>query len=165
MKRTTMKKTPSTLNKLVRASCLGTLISLLAACQNGINHEAAGTLVGGIAGGLLGSQVGGGSGKVLATVGGAIVGAVVGNSIGHHMDDVDQMKLTQTLERGQSGKTTTWTNPDEQVTYSVTPKRATLSNNGQPCREYTLHAIIGGKPKEVYGTACRDAAGDWKIRN
>lgn len=101
----------------------------------------------------------------MAAVGGAIAGAVVGNAVGHMMDEVDQQKFNQVLETGRSDKTITWNNPDEKITYSVTPKPATVTNHGQPCREYTFEANIGGKIKQVYGTACRDAAGDWKVAN
>lgn len=132
-------------------------------CQNTLNNQGAGTVIGGITGGLLGSQVGGGTGQVLATVGGAIAGAVVGNSIGHTMDEVDRQKFNHVLETVPSGKTVTWNNPDEEITYTVTPKPAVVKNEGQPCREYTFEANIGGKTKQVYGTACRDAAGDWKV--
>jgi len=32
-----------------------------------------------------------------------------------------------------------------------------------PCREYTLEALIGGQPETIYGTACRQADGSWKM--
>lgn len=160
-----MIKLNPTLIKTVQISLFSTSLLLLQGCQNNMDGEATGTIVGGLAGGLLGSQIGNGTGQILATVGGAIAGAVVGNAIGHSMDEADQMKFNQTLETGHSNKATTWTNPDDNATYTVTPKPATIASNGQPCREYTFNATIGGKTKEVYGTACRDASGAWKIKN
>lgn len=155
----------SNVAKIAQIALLSIPLITLTGCQNSMDNEAAGTIVGGLAGGLLGGQIGNGTGQVLATVGGALAGAVIGNAIGHNMDKVDQMKFNQALENGRSNKATTWTNPDENVTYAVTPKPAKVANNGQPCREYTFDAIIGGRTKQVYGTACRDAAGDWKIMN
>lgn len=38
-----------------------------------------------------------------------------------------------------------------------------LRNQGTPCREYYMTANIGGKKEQVYGTACRQADGSWKI--
>ena len=46
------------------------------------------------------------------------------------------------------------------ITY--TKRRAFTNAAGQPCREYTT-AAQGGTP--VYGTACRDAGGQWRVVN
>jgi len=32
-----------------------------------------------------------------------------------------------------------------------------------PCREYYMTADIGGKKKQIYGKACRQADGSWKV--
>lgn len=34
-----------------------------------------------------------------------------------------------------------------------------------PCREYQSQIMVGGKPRQVIGTACRQADGAWKIIN
>jgi surface antigen len=34
-----------------------------------------------------------------------------------------------------------------------------------PCREYSMEALIGGKQEQVYGTACRQSDGSWKMQN
>lgn len=136
------------------------LATLLSGCT--VNHETVGTLSGGAIGGLLGSQFGGGSGKVLAAGAGALVGAYLGGNIGRTMDKVDRMEVQRTLETAQTGKTVTWTNPDSGNKYQVKPTR-TYYTNQQPCREYITKAIIGGKPEQIYGKACRQADGSWRV--
>lgn len=121
-----------------------------------------GAATGGILGGLLGNQVGHGSARTAAVIGGTLLGACIGGSIGHTMDEVDRMNMNQALESTPTNQTRCWTNPDSHICYKVTPKR-TYYHGDQPCREYTTSAIIGGKRQQVYGTACRQADGAWKI--
>ncbi len=149
------------LQKTVKLGTVVLSLNIFAACQN-MNNDAVGTIVGGTVGGVVGNQIGGGTGKIVATLGGAIVGAVLGNAVGHSMDEVDRMKLNRALEHSRTDVTTTWENPDEKVTYSVTPLKTLSARDGQPCREYSFTATIGGREKQVYGKACRDAAGNWK---
>jgi surface antigen len=44
----------------------------------------------------------------------------------------------------------------------MTPTNTYDSGTG-PCREYTLDATIGGKTEQIYGTACRQPDGSWKV--
>jgi surface antigen len=44
----------------------------------------------------------------------------------------------------------------------MVPTRTYESAEG-PCREYSLDAEIGGKTEQVYGTACRQPDGSWRI--
>ena len=139
------------------------LMSLtLVACAN---NENVGTITGAAVGGLLGSQFGGGTGRALAIGGGALAGAMIGNSIGKRMDAVDRMRMQQVLESGQDGRAQQWTNPNTGVAYSVEPVRSYTASAGNPCREYSSTAFIGGKKERVYGTACRQGDGSWKIMN
>jgi len=32
-----------------------------------------------------------------------------------------------------------------------------------PCREFQVRANVGGRDEEVYGTACREADGSWRV--
>lgn len=132
----------------------------LASCA--ANNEDVGTATGTVIGGLIGSQFGGGSGRVAATAGGALIGAYVGNNIGRTMDKVDRLEVQRTLETAPVGKVVSWKNPDSGNVYSVKPTKTYYASN-QPCREYTTHALIGGKSQEVYGKACRQADGSWKV--
>lgn len=134
---------------------------LLMACAS-LNNEGVGTLTGGAVGGLIGSQFGGGSGKVAAAAGGALLGAYLGGNIGRTMDRLDRLEMQKALETAPTGRAVVWSNPDTGNQYTVRPTR-TYYNNSQPCREYTTRALIGGKSQEIYGKACRQADGSWKV--
>lgn len=134
----------------------------LTGCANMSNRDV-GTITGGVLGGALGNQIGGGSGRVLATVGGTLIGAYIGGSVGQSMDDVDRMRMSQAFETTRTNQASTWRNPDSGNTYTVTPTHTYTNPRGQPCREYSTTAIIGGKRQEIYGTACRQADGSWKV--
>ena len=144
-------------------SCVTGIIAFsLLGCAS-MSQQDAGVLTGGVLGGIIGSQLGGGAGQVACTLGGSIIGAMIGGSVGKSMDKVDRMKVTQALESNASNQSSNWVNPDNGNHYSVTPKRAYRGDRGQPCREYTTTAIIGGKKQEVYGTACRTKDGSWRV--
>lgn len=129
-----------------------------------VNNEGIGTVTGGVVGGLLGSQFGGGSGKVAAAAGGALLGAYLGGNIGRTMDKVDRMEMQRALETAPTGRAINWQNPDTGYSYTVRPTRTYYANQ-QPCREYTTRALIGGKSQEIYGKACRQADGSWRVIN
>lgn len=129
-----------------------------------INNEGVGTLSGGVVGGLLGSQFGGGSGKVMAAAGGALLGAYLGGQIGKTMDRQDRLEMTRALETAPTGRAVVWSNPDNGNRYTVQPTR-TYYRSEQPCREYITKAIIGGKSQQIYGKACRQADGSWRVVN
>ena len=149
------------MNRIIK-SCVSSIIILgLAGCSN-VSNQDVGTVGGAVLGGLIGSQLGGGMGSVAAMGGGMVLGAMLGGKIGQSMDEVDRMKMRRALERTPTNQTTRWVNPDNGRHYAVTPKR-TYQREGQPCREYTTTAIIGGKKQEIYGTACRTAEGSWRV--
>lgn len=129
-----------------------------------VTNEGVGTITGGVVGGLIGSQFGGGSGRVAAAAGGALLGAYLGGNIGRTMDKVDRMQVQRTLETAPVGRVVRWQNPDNGNTYAVQPTKTYYSHQ-QPCREYTTRALIGGKSQEVYGRACRQGDGSWKVVN
>lgn len=127
------------------------------------NREALGSVVGAVVGGAAGSRIGKGDGRVAATVIGAIVGYMVGGSVGRSMDAADRACVGQALEYGAPNQPVAWRNPDSGVAYRITPKR-TYHTDGRYCREFTRQALIGGRTQTVYGTACRQADGSWKIQ-
>ena len=134
---------------------------LLVGCAP-MNNEGVGTISGGVIGGLLGSQFGGGSGKVVAAAGGALLGAYLGGQIGKTMDRQDRMEMQRALETAPTGRAVVWSNPDNGNRYTVLPTR-TYYHSQQPCREYTTKAIIGGKSEQIYGKACRQGDGSWRV--
>ncbi len=146
--------------KKLAIATLSCSIALVGCSQ--INNEGVGTVTGGVVGGLLGSQFGGGSGKVAAAAGGALLGAFLGGKIGQYMDKQDKMEMQKALETAPTGKSVSWKNPDNGNQYSVKPTR-TYYVNSQPCREYVTNAMIGGKKEQIYGKACRQADGSWKV--
>lgn len=137
-------------------------ISMLLAGCAGVTNEGVGTVTGGVVGGLLGSQFGGNSGKVAAAAGGALLGAFLGGKIGQYMDRQDRMEMQRALETAPTGKAVSWKNPDTGNQYTVKPTRTYYSNQ-QPCREYVTRAMIGGKSEQIYGKACRQADGSWRV--
>lgn len=149
------------MKKLSAVVVTGLLSLSLVGCSS---NEDTGTLVGGVAGGLLGSQFGGGAGRIAATVIGAGAGAFIGNRIGKSMDDTDKLKAQQALEDNKVGQTTSWKNPDNGNTYTVTPTK-TYQQDNTYCREFTQTATIADKPQQIYGTACRQPDGTWKVVN
>lgn len=154
----------SYLNKksIVMLSCVGTL--LVAGCAGEPTREQTGAVVGGVVGGVLGAQVGKGHGRDAAIVVGTLVGAMVGGSVGRYMDEQDRMKTAQTLEYNRDHQPSTWKNPNTKYEYTATPVKTYDSEQG-PCREYNMEASVGGKSEQVYGTACRQNDGSWKIVN
>jgi hypothetical protein len=49
------------------------------------------------------------------------------------------------------------------ITY--TSRRGWINAEGQFCREYKSNQGVGNRATERYGTACRDASGQWRIVN
>jgi surface antigen len=139
------------------------VVATVTACTNYGQQEQAGMVIGGALGGLLGAQYDGGhqDARTAAIIVGTLAGAAIGGAVGRSMDQVDRIKTSQTLENVRTGVSSSWRNPDTGNLYSVTPTR-TYETAGSPCREYVIKARIGGKPEEVYGTACRQPDGSWK---
>ncbi len=141
------------------------LLFFLGGCAPGTmpSKQTGGAALGGVIGGALGTQVGGGKGQTAAIVVGTLIGALLGSSIGATMDQVDQMKVSQSLETKPSGYATNWTNPNTKIGYQVVPTQTFQDNNGQWCRNFETVAIVEGKPETVQGTACRQSNGYWQL--
>jgi surface antigen len=147
--------------RLLPVMSIALSLTLFVGCNN-MNKQDVGAVSGGVLGGLIGSQFGQGQGAVAAAVGGTLIGALIGGSIGKNMDDQDRANMQAALERNRSNQSSEWRNPDSGTSYQVTPQTAYRGSGGQPCREYTTTASIGGKRQQVYGTACRQADGSWQ---
>jgi surface antigen len=145
------------LSGLVAASAL-----LFPGCSAQPTQQEQGMVIGGILGGVLGAQVGGGRGRTVATIVGTLAGAAIGGAVGKSMDETDRLKTAHALESVRTGVPSTWRNPDTGNRYTVTPTRTYDSAQG-PCREYTVDALVGGRPEKVYGTACRQPDGSWRV--
>ncbi len=142
---------------------IGVLAALLSACASTQGpKESTGMIIGGLLGGAIGHQIGDGHGQTVATVVGAIIGTAIGGSVGRSMDDTDRLKVAHSLETVRTGVVTSWRNPDTGHTYEMVPRR-TFEQAGAPCREYQVTANIGGREEQIYGTACRQPDGSWKV--
>ncbi len=136
----------------------------LVGCDN-MKKQDVGTVTGALAGGLLGSTIGQGSGQVLAIGAGALAGAFIGNAIGKNMDETDQLKMQRALENNHTGQPAYWQNNKTGVKYKVVPTRNVTVHGNKYCREYRSVANVAGKDQQVYGTACRQPDGAWKVVN
>ncbi len=125
-------------------------------------NENSGMIIGGLLGGALGHQIGDGKGQTIATVIGAVMGTAIGGNVGRSMDDSDQLKVSHSLETVRTGVPTAWVNPDTNNRYEVKPLK-TYYYDRSPCREYQIEAMVGGKKELIYGKACRQADGSWKV--
>jgi surface antigen len=139
----------------------------LAACQQQGPKQTIGTVGGAALGGLAGAQFGKGSGQLAAVAVGTLLGAFIGSEVGKSLDKADQAYAEQAygdaMERNRTGESKSWSNPDSGNSGSVTPTRTTYNDAGQPCREFQQVITVGGRTETAYGTACRDANGDWRI--
>ncbi|OQW93342.1 MAG: hypothetical protein BWK79_11615 [Beggiatoa sp. IS2] len=138
---------------------------LITSCAPGTTMPAkqtSGAVLGGVLGGVAGSQVGGGRGRDVAMVVGTILGAAIGGAVGASMDETDKQQTAKALENTPTNQTVSWKNPDTNAEYSVTPTR-TYEQAGTNCRDFATKAVINGKKETVYGTACRQPDGTWKV--
>jgi surface antigen len=131
--------------------------------------QTVGALAGAGAGGLLGAQVGKGSTRLAATAAGTLLGAFLGSEVGRSLDRADAVHASQAqyqaLEYTPSGYATSWRNPDTGHYGSVTPIETYQSSGGAYCREFQHEAQVGGRSRNVYGTACRTPDGQWQVMN
>ncbi len=148
---------------IILFAAVGTMLTSCVA----MNKQGAGGLMGTVAGAAIGAQFGKGSGKVLAAGLGAVAGGLLGSSIGASLDEKDKKMAESStqvaLENVQSGKTTSWKNPDSGHSGSITPIKTFEDKKGTYCREFVQKVYIGGREQEAYGTACRRPDGSWEM--
>lgn len=134
----------------------------LVGCEN-MSKQDIGTLTGGVAGGVLGSTVGQGNGRILAIGVGTLAGAFIGNAVGKSMDETDRLKMTSALENNSVGQPAYWHNNRTGASYKVVPTKNVSVSGNKYCREYRTVADVAGKKQQIYGTACRQPDGSWKV--
>jgi surface antigen len=94
---------------------------------------------------------------------GGILGALLGSEVGRQMDALDERQMSRSFETARTYEEVRWVNPDTGGAYAVTPVRTYERPTGAPCREFRMRANVGGREEEVYGTACREADGSWRV--
>lgn len=140
----------------------------------------AGTLLGGALGGFAGSQIGGGSGRLAATALGVFLGSAIGTNAGsscraeaapryqpRYQEPVYQERRHVRRRRSPRYR------DDSQYYYYQQPARISapssyiapvVETRGEDlCREYTSEAVIGGELQPVFGTACLQDDGSWRV--
>jgi surface antigen len=139
--------------KGIVAAAFGAL--LLAACGTDAPSPGANSGV------VDGSAVAAGEGP--ATIG-AIEGGLLGTDIGLSLNAEERAAAAQAeyeaLEYGRAGQPTMWQAGSTRGEISV---GTTYEVNQLDCREYTHTVYIGGRPRVVSGTACRQPDGTWRI--
>lgn len=135
-------------------------ILLLTSCAS-MNKGQIGGATGAGAGAIIGQAIGH---NTEATLIGMAVGGMLGYIVGNEMDKYDRQQLNHVYERGVSGQTSSWVNPDKGSQYQVTPQPAYTTSNNQVCRKAEVKAIIDGKVEKTYTTACRDDYGQWQLQ-
>lgn len=139
---------------------------LATGCEN--PKQALGTLGGGALGAWAGSTIGKGRGRVIAAAAGGVLGALLGGTIGGQLDKADRERADRTaqnaFESNPVGKAGEWRNPDTGNYGTITPTRTFQQPSGTYCREFQQTVMIGGKPQQGYGTACRQPDGSWQIQ-
>ena len=152
--------------QIVATLAIGLVLSAgLTGCgPEGPTKSDSGLIVGGIAGGLLGNTVGRGNGRVAGTIVGTVIGGIVGSEIGRSMDRSDRLLAQRAeldaFERGQSGQTVVWRNPDNGRYGEIIPEQP-YRRGPRDCRDYVHKVYIDGRPQAMRGTACRNADGTW----
>lgn len=135
----------------------------LVACASNGPGITTGAIPGANPGTVSNSPVGVGSGE--ATIG-PVEGGLMGADVGLSLDDADRaiaLKAEyESLEYGRAGQPTVWRgrSGDNRGEISV---GQTYQVNRLDCREYTHNLWIGGRPRVIKGTACRDPDGAWRV--
>lgn len=93
---------------------------------------------------------------------GAIGGGAIGASWGRELDRLDRQQINHALEHKRSGVATTWHNPDSGAQHQVVLQPA-RQEQGTYCREWTDTVTVAGKKQQLYGKACRQPDGNWKL--
>ncbi len=143
---------------------LPALVVSLSSCGDQFNKAQKGAGLGAVSGAIVGQAIGR---DKEATLLGAAVGTLLGYIVGNEMDKYDRRELNQAYEFGQSGRATTWRNPDNGNRYRVTPQPAYTDprHPSRPCRRAEILATINGRTQKTYTTACRNRNGQWELKN
>ncbi len=81
------------------------------------------------------------------------------------MDSYDREQANHVFERGLSGHTSSWTNPDQGNQYRITPLPAYQTIGKSVCRKAQIEAMLSGgeQLKTIISKACRAKNGQWRI--
>jgi surface antigen len=125
------------------------------------NRAEIGAVLGAAAGGAVGSQVAKGDDRAAAIVVGAVIGAAIGSEIGGRLDRTDRACVGHSLELAAPGASVSWTNPNTQVTFQLTPLGDEARDDG--CRKFRLIAHGSFGLSEGRTVACPNSQGVWSL--
>ncbi|MCI5209501.1 MAG: hypothetical protein D3910_12070 [Candidatus Electrothrix sp. ATG2] len=81
------------------------------------------------------------------------------------MDRYDREQVNHVFERGLSGRTSSWTNPDQGNQYRITPLPAYQTIGKSVCRKATMEVMLNAddqlETKNI--KACRAKNGQWRL--
>ncbi len=84
----------------------------------------------------------------------------LGGAVASSMDVIDKSKLSHALDK-PLGKSTTWTNSNSGIKYTVTPTEKVAINGNSLCRRYSISSAKNDKTRDGGGTACVSTDGNW----
>ena len=81
------------------------------------------------------------------------------------MDRYDREQFNHVLERGLSGQTSSWTNPDRGNQYRITPLPAYQTIGKSVCRIARIEAMLNGTNQlgALNTKACRSRNNQWRL--
>lgn len=78
------------------------------------------------------------------------------------IDLAEMAQATQeALENNKDGVGTNWSVEGSSHLGTATPTRTFQNESAAPCRDFQQTLTIDGRTQAAYGTACRDAQGNW----
>jgi len=130
-----------------------------------------GTLAGAALGGFAGSHIGRGSGRLAATALGVFLGSQIGSSADCQSRRAAPVYHQQPRHRHRHRHAQPYyiqPAPHVQTTHIAAPPPTVLAPPPativQPaCREFTSEAVIAGEVQQIFGTACQQSDGSWRI--
>lgn len=142
---------------------LANVLLIVAGCSAGGPSVTTGAIPGANPTAVIGSPIGSGAGE--GTVG-AVEGGLMGADVGLSLNDTDREAALkaeyEALEYGRSGVPVTWRGRSGENRGEIRVG-STYQVNSLDCREYTHNVWIGGRPRVVKGTACREPDGVWQV--
>jgi surface antigen len=145
-----------------RQLAIATGALLLVGCS-GRPDVSTGAIAGANPGTVIGSPIAvGGAEAEIGPVEGGLIGAEVGRSLNEADRAIALRAEYEALEYGRPGQPTVWRGKSAD-NHGEVKVGSTYQVNRLDCREYTHKVWIGGRPRVVKGTACRDPDGVWRI--
>lgn len=139
---------------------------LLTSCQNSEDAKLLSQLIGATVGAAVGSNYGDGMSKNIYTIIGSAGGYLIGGKIAELLTEKEEMELNETisdsLENNDINQSSEWTNSNNNVKASITPKQEFIINEST-CREFEKVIIKNEEKISSLSKACRDKDGNWKL--